>query len=71
MHPRFHRGERETVQNVIHAAKVYGFGNLIAHLKRAWALDLKKKYGGTYDHHLIATNIDAYPESYDEFDEEP
>lgn len=58
------------MQTVIRLAQTYGFGNLIAHLKRAWALDLKKKYGGSYDHHLIATNIDAYPESFDRLDEE-
>lgn len=63
-------GEKEAVQTVIKLAKKYGFGNLIAHLKRVWALDLKRKYGGTYDHHLIATNVEAYPEHFDHFDEE-
>jgi len=61
-------GELEAVREIVRLARVYGFGNLIAHLKRAWALDLKKKYGGSYEQHLPATGVDAYPEDFDHFD---
>lgn len=62
-------GEVAAIQTVIRLAKAYGYGNLIAHLRRAWAIDLKKKYGGTYNQHLRATNVDALPESFDHLDE--
>jgi len=61
-------GELEAVREVVRLARVYGFGNLIAHLKRAWAVDLKSKYGGSYEHHISATNVDAYPEDFNQFD---
>ena len=61
-------GELEAVREVVRLARVYGFGNLIAHLRRAWALDLKNKYGGSYDQHLSATGVDAYPENFDHLD---
>ena len=61
-------GELEAVREVVRLARVFGFGNLIAHLRRAWAVDLKKNYGGNYDQHLRSTDVDAYPESFDHFD---
>ena len=56
-------GEKEAIQTVLALGAKYGYGNLIAHLRRAWALSLKSKYGGTYEQHLPATNSDAYPEN--------
>ena len=56
-------GEKEAIQTVLALGAKYGYGNLIAHLRRAWALSLKNQYGGTYEQHLPATNSDAYPEN--------
>ncbi len=58
-------GEKEAVRQILAYAKGYGYGNLIAHLKRAWAISLKEKYGGQYRKHLQATEVDAYPEEWD------
>lgn len=57
-------GEIEAIQTVLALGAKYGYGNLIAHLRRAWALDLKSKHGGTFEQHLPATNSDAYPEKF-------
>lgn len=58
-------GEKEAIIQVLKIARQYGYGNLIAHLKRAWAVMLKEKYGGTYEKNLQATEVDAYPEAFD------
>lgn len=58
-------GEKEAVLEVLRLARKYGFGNMIAHLKRAWAINLKDLYGGSYRKHLQATNVNAYPEDFD------
>ncbi len=60
----FLSGEKEAIKQVLALAEKYGFGNLIAHLKRAWAIDLKNKYGGSFEQHLFATDVDAYPENF-------
>jgi hypothetical protein len=49
-------GEKEAIKKVLEIARAYGYGNLIAHLKRA---------GGTYEKNLLATDTDAYPEAWD------
>ena len=58
-------GEKEAILEVLRLAKKYGYGNMIAHLKRAWAVSLKEKYGGSYEKNLQATEVDAYPEAFD------
>ncbi len=59
-------GELEAIKTVISLAKVYGFGNMIAHLRRAWALDLMKNTPDpivlTYAQATKATDVDPYPE---------
>ena len=58
-------GEKEAILKVLQLAKQYGYGNMIAHLKRIWAITLKEKYGGSYQQNLVATEVDAYPEAWD------
>ena len=58
-------GEKEAVLTVLRLAHQYGYGNMIAHLKREWAIVLGVKYGGTYENNLKATEVDAYPEAWD------
>lgn len=38
-------GEKEAVETVLKHGAQYGYGNLIAHLGRAWAEELVKDYG--------------------------
>ncbi len=59
------QGEKEAIETVLSLGAKYGYGNLIAHLRRAWALSLKNKYGGAFEQYLPATNSDAYPEKVD------
>ena len=40
------QGEKEAIQTVLALGAKYGYGNLIAHLRRAWALSLKSKFIG-------------------------
>lgn len=67
-------GEREAVATVLAAGKQYGYGNLIAHLKRAWALELlasHRKHGvkrASYAGACKAADVDAYPEDFALFD---
>lgn len=59
-------GELEAVETTIEYGKAYGFGNLIAHLKRAWALYLMEGNNRlTYADALEATNVAAYPQDFD------
>ena len=66
------RGEPEAVAQVLAIGAKYGYGNLIAHLRRAWALSLKNSCNGshgeipwTYEQAVEATIVDAYPENWD------
>ena len=59
-------GEVESIKTVLALAEQYGYGNLISHLKRAWAVKLME--GNPlldYERALLATNVDAYPEEFD------
>ncbi len=64
-------GEREAVARVIELGNQYGYGNMIAHLKRAWAKKLlasQREYGvkdATYEKTLMATDVLAYPEKFE------
>jgi hypothetical protein len=53
--------EKEFVNQVLEIAKIYGYGNLIAHLKRAWAIRLITNSALTYEQALEATCVEAYP----------
>lgn len=60
-------GEIEAVKSVLAAAEQYGYGNLIAHLRRAWALKLMRGSVGhgkawTYEQACRVTNSGPYPE---------
>lgn len=62
---KLYPGEKDAILEVLRLAKQFGYGNMIAHLKRAWAVELKQKYGGSYEKNLQATEVDAYPEAFD------
>jgi len=62
-------GEKQAVETVIQMGRQYGFGNLIGHLKRAWALMLIENYNQSWDNAVAATNVDAYPQDYAPFKE--
>lgn len=65
-------GEEEAVKQVIRIADQYGYGNLIAHLKRGWALQLMEKNPAlSYLDALKATDVEAYPQELTQFDERP
>ena len=55
-------GEKEAVNVMLAYADVYGYGNFISILKRAWAnklLESGKKYGTTEEGALKAADTDA------------
>jgi dissimilatory sulfite reductase (desulfoviridin) alpha/beta subunit len=55
-------GEKENINKVIDIAEIYGYGNLIAHLRRAWAIKLIKSNPLLdYKSALECTNSDGYP----------
>lgn len=59
------RGEEEAVRQVLQLAETYGYGNLIAHLKRGWALHLMKGNDRlSYENALHATDVSAYPQDF-------
>jgi len=58
-------GEKEAIKTVIALGEKYGYGNLISHLKRAWALHLAQDYGLDYEAALHSTEVSAYPKDFD------
>jgi hypothetical protein len=54
-------GEEAAIKIVIEAGDKYGYGNMIAHLKREWAERLRDKWGLPEKAALEATNVSAYP----------
>ena len=54
------RGEKEAIEELLKIGKTYGYGNCIAHLRRAWA---KKLVAGGLDKKtaIEATNVGPYP----------
>jgi hypothetical protein len=52
--------EQEAIKAVITAGQDYGYGNMIAHLKRAWAESLVDS-GLKEKSALAATNVSSYP----------
>ena len=64
--PQLFPGERSAVETVIALGEQYGYGNLIGHLKRAWALRLMKGNPNlTYKDALRATNVSGYSKDFD------
>lgn len=62
-------GEQDAVLQVLAYADQYGYGNLIAHLRRAWALKLMQGNDRlNYEEAVKATNSSAYPEKFDLFE---
>jgi hypothetical protein len=53
-------GEENAILMVVDTGKKYGYGNLIAHLKREWAERLILQ-GVPEQAALLATNVSAYP----------
>ena len=58
-------GEVQAVKVVLAMAEAYGYGNLISHLRRAWALKLMAGNPGLdYEAAVRAANTDAYREGW-------
>ena len=53
-------GETKAIEEVLKAGSEYGYGNMIAHLKTAWAKRLMSQ-GVSKEAALDATNVSAYP----------
>lgn len=53
-------GEKEAIKKVLEYGERYGYGNLIAHLRKAWAEMLIRKCGIDKDAAIMATNSDPY-----------
>ena len=53
--------EHDKINLVLGIGREIGYGNLIAHLRRAWADMLVSEHGLTDDVALLATEVDAYP----------
>ena len=54
-------GEADAIKRLLSIAEMYGYGNCIADLKRAWAVSLMEDSGMSYEQALLATNVAAYP----------
>jgi hypothetical protein len=42
-------GEQEAIDTVTRLGAEYGYGNLISHLRAAWAKTLRERYGMTHE----------------------
>lgn len=58
--------ERLALVRADNIAKKYGYGNVIAYLKRKWADELSEKYDIPDELAQQATDVSAYPKGYDE-----
>ena len=54
-------GEQKAVAMVLKAGARYGYGNIIAHLKKAWAETLIKEYGLPVQTAIEAADTSPYP----------
>ena len=62
-------GEEHAVRTVLAYAEFYGYGNLIAHLRRGWALKLMKGNKRLdYERAMEDTAAAGYAEKFDLFD---
>jgi hypothetical protein len=58
---RYLLGEEEARKRARVIAEDYGYGNLIAYLKREWAEKIVSDYPEiSYEHAFIAADVDAY-----------
>ena len=53
-------GEAEAIERVLELGKNYGYGNMIAHLKRAW-IEKLIEIGLPKETALLSVNVDHYP----------
>ena len=53
-------GEKTAVKQVLEAGSTYGYGNMIAYLKQAWAENLMNDYGFDEALALSAADTTAY-----------
>lgn len=58
---RLFPGEEDAVDAVLEAGRYYGYGNMIAHLKRAWAAMLMRDYELDEAEALRMADTSAYP----------
>jgi len=58
---RLFAGEKLGVEAAIATGAMYGFGNLIAYLKRQWAENLRDKWDMSEESALAAADTSAYP----------
>lgn len=57
--------EKAAIRTVLALGEQYGYGNLIAHLRRAWALRIQQAYPGlSYPEALQQTHAAAYPAAW-------
>jgi hypothetical protein len=54
-------GEKEAVKQVLKYGKKYGYGNLIAYLRRDWAESLIKEYKISEELAIRITEVPPYP----------
>jgi hypothetical protein len=54
-------GEAEAIENVLRCGAQFGYGNMIAHLRKAWAERLRDKYGFSDNDAIRATESSPYP----------
>ena len=50
--------EKGVISYVLKAGEIYGYGNLIAHLKTAWIKSLMEKWQFTYEQAKIAADVE-------------
>lgn len=52
--------EKGVIGYVLKAGAIYGYGNLIAHLKAEWIKSLMEKHGFTYEQAKLAADVEPY-----------
>lgn len=57
-------GEVESVKQALAIGRRYGYGNLIAHLRREWALGLMRDHGMTWEQATRGALTDPYPAEF-------
>lgn len=59
--PKLSPGEAKAIDKVLTAGDRYGYGNMIAHLKRAWAELLISQKSLSVETAIKATDVPPYP----------
>ena len=52
--------ERRAILQVLEAGEMFGFGNMIGHLKSRWAMSLMRDYGMSAEAARAGANSDGY-----------